>query len=198
MAVALLWIYNITKRHYKYEALSFSRVVHFCKICICTFDYWIMEVDLAALDALDAELEEMLNCSICLEMFNDGARTPKFLVCHHSLCLMCLKVITWPWPPLTTLLWKVNEKFIFNYFFLSFDNSYRDSRLKPSTAQFVAAKPNSSQNNLLRTCSLTFTSFLLLKRGGLLRWSPINHSSSSSPTFGNLWLHKVLVFSFFL
>ena len=157
-----------------------------------------MEVDLAALDALDAELEEMLNCSICLEMFNDGARTPKFLVCHHSLCLMCLKVITWPWPPLTTLLWKVNEKFIFNYFFLSFDNSYRDSRLKPSTAQFVAAKPNSSQNNLLRTCSLTFTSFLLLKRGGLLRWSPTNHSSSSSPTFGNLWLHKVLVFSFFL
>ena len=157
-----------------------------------------MEVDLAALDALDAELEEMLNCSICLEMFNDGARTPKFLVCHHSLCLMCLKVITWPWPPCFEKSMQNSFLLIISLFFLSFDNSYRDSRLKPSTAQFVAARPNSSQNNLLKTCSLIFTSFLLLKRGGLLRWSLTNHSSSSSPTFGNLWLYKVLVFSFFL
>ena len=42
--------------------------------------------------ALDTELEEMLTCGICLELFNNGGRMPKFLNCHHSLCLMCLKV----------------------------------------------------------------------------------------------------------
>lgn len=41
--------------------------------------------------ALDTELEEMLTCGICLELFNNGGRMPKFLNCHHSLCLMCLK-----------------------------------------------------------------------------------------------------------
>lgn len=39
---------------------------------------------------------ESLVCGICLEYYNDDGHLPKFLMCFHSCCISCLKVITLP------------------------------------------------------------------------------------------------------
>ena len=35
-----------------------------------------------------------LICGICLELYDDPERLPKFLNCHHSFCVHCLQVST--------------------------------------------------------------------------------------------------------
>ena len=37
--------------------------------------------------------KEFLSCSICWEAYDDKARQPKLLACHHTFCKGCLKKI---------------------------------------------------------------------------------------------------------
>ena len=39
------------------------------------------------------ENEEFITCGICFYQYDDELRKPKFLVCSHTFCLSCLKVI---------------------------------------------------------------------------------------------------------
>ncbi|CAH1776810.1 unnamed protein product [Owenia fusiformis] len=39
----------------------------------------------------DSKMEELLNCPICLDPYNDGDKTPKLLPCHHTFCMACLR-----------------------------------------------------------------------------------------------------------
>ena len=45
------------------------------------------------MSAIDREAIEryMLECSVCMETFNDKERQPRILPCQHSFCLSCLK-----------------------------------------------------------------------------------------------------------
>ncbi len=43
-------------------------------------------------EALIDDFEDLLTCSVCLENFDNEVRKPKFLSCHHTLCLECVKV----------------------------------------------------------------------------------------------------------
>ena len=41
---------------------------------------------------LDAELNELVTCGVCLCEFDTDNRKPKFLPCSHTICFLCLKV----------------------------------------------------------------------------------------------------------
>lgn len=36
--------------------------------------------------------DDLLTCSVCFNEFDDESHNPKFLACHHTLCLQCVKV----------------------------------------------------------------------------------------------------------
>jgi len=38
------------------------------------------------------EAEDLLTCSVCFNSFDNDDHKPKYLSCHHTLCLACLKV----------------------------------------------------------------------------------------------------------
>ncbi len=38
------------------------------------------------------DFEDLWTCSVCLENFDNEVHKPKFLSCHHTLCLNCVKV----------------------------------------------------------------------------------------------------------
>ncbi len=35
---------------------------------------------------------ELTNCSVCFNSYDEADYLPKFLCCHHTLCLLCVKV----------------------------------------------------------------------------------------------------------
>lgn len=41
------------------------------------------------------EVEDLTCCSICLDPYDVDIRKPKFLKCHHTFCLECIKVIVY-------------------------------------------------------------------------------------------------------
>ena len=41
---------------------------------------------------VEEESEDQATCCICLEFYDEGERKPKFLSCHHTYCLKCIKV----------------------------------------------------------------------------------------------------------
>ena len=41
---------------------------------------------------VEEETDDLINCSVCLEVYNDQERKPKFLPCSHTICLRCLQV----------------------------------------------------------------------------------------------------------
>ena len=40
-----------------------------------------------------ADADDLLTCSVCFNEFDDNSHKPKFLSCHHTLCLECIKVL---------------------------------------------------------------------------------------------------------
>ena len=38
------------------------------------------------------DMEEFVTCGVCLCEFDAEVRKPKFLMCSHTVCLLCLKV----------------------------------------------------------------------------------------------------------
>jgi len=38
------------------------------------------------------EIEDFTTCCICFETYNHLENRPKFLSCHHTCCLGCIKV----------------------------------------------------------------------------------------------------------
>ena len=42
-------------------------------------------------NAADSD-DDLIICHVCLNFYNEGDRLPKFLDCHHSFCLSCIKV----------------------------------------------------------------------------------------------------------
>lgn len=40
------------------------------------------------------DAEDLLTCSVCFNSFDNDDHKPKFLSCHHTLCLACVKVIS--------------------------------------------------------------------------------------------------------
>lgn len=134
-------------------------------------------MEIKDLTTLDAELEEMLPCGICLELFNNGDRVPKFLNCHHSLCLMFMKV---------SCIW---FKLIFLLFIsLLLVLPYRIWKPRMFPVRPVAARPRWSSAKLLMNSLLISTFCELLKSGGLLLWRMISLSSKSSQIFGTIHL----------
>lgn len=37
--------------------------------------------------------EDLISCHVCLLRFDEELHKPKYLDCHHSFCMMCIKVI---------------------------------------------------------------------------------------------------------
>ena len=37
--------------------------------------------------------EDYLTCSVCFNEYDEKSHTPKFLICFHTLCIQCVKVI---------------------------------------------------------------------------------------------------------
>ncbi len=46
---------------------------------------------MAAANVNDDE-DDLLTCSVCFYEFDEDTHKPKFLACHHTLCLQCVKV----------------------------------------------------------------------------------------------------------
>ena len=44
------------------------------------------------MSALEEETHDLSHCFICMEEYDSGERKPKFLTCHHTQCLKCVKV----------------------------------------------------------------------------------------------------------
>ena len=42
--------------------------------------------------ALVGEDEDLRTCSICFNEYNEDAHKPKYLDCHHTFCIQCIKV----------------------------------------------------------------------------------------------------------
>ena len=42
----------------------------------------------------EQESDDLTTCCVCFEVFNERDRQPKFLTCHHTYCLSCIKVST--------------------------------------------------------------------------------------------------------
>lgn len=42
--------------------------------------------------SLEEQSEDLSTCCVCLELYHEENRKPKFLSCHHTLCLNCIKV----------------------------------------------------------------------------------------------------------
>ena len=40
----------------------------------------------------EQESEDLTTCCVCFEVYNEGDRKPKFISCHHTYCLGCIKV----------------------------------------------------------------------------------------------------------
>lgn len=40
-----------------------------------------------------AEEDDLLTCSVCWNIYDEEVHKPKFLSCHHTLCLECIKVL---------------------------------------------------------------------------------------------------------
>lgn len=45
-----------------------------------------------SVNRVEEQIEDLSTCCVCLEFYNDGERKPKFLSCHHCLCLKCILV----------------------------------------------------------------------------------------------------------
>lgn len=43
---------------------------------------------------IEEESHDLTHCCVCLEEFDTGEFKPKFLSCHHTLYLICVKVNT--------------------------------------------------------------------------------------------------------
>ena len=130
---------------------------------------------------LDAELKNMLTCSICLEMFNSSWRTPKFLICFHSLCLTCLKVsvIISILRALSSIFSSIAKTHPITFLFIC-----RDWKWNVWSAQFVATRLRWSQTKLLRSWRLIFIFYPLWRSVGLPLCRPGYLSSRDSITFG--------------
>jgi hypothetical protein len=44
------------------------------------------------MDTLDEEVEDLVTCTVCMLEYDHDERKPKYLQCHHVLCLQCLTV----------------------------------------------------------------------------------------------------------
>ncbi len=49
-------------------------------------------IDMATAAVID-NFEELTTCTVCFDIFDDGEHEPKFLSCHHTFCLKCVKVL---------------------------------------------------------------------------------------------------------
>ena len=38
------------------------------------------------------ELKDLVTCGVCMCLFDEEIRKPKFLPCSHTVCFLCLKV----------------------------------------------------------------------------------------------------------
>ena len=38
------------------------------------------------------EVEDLTSCSICFYPYSEEAHKPKYLSCHHTFCLECIRV----------------------------------------------------------------------------------------------------------
>ena len=128
---------------------------------------------------LDAELKNMLTCSICLEMFNNSCRTPKFLFCFHSLCLTCLKVsaLSRALPSIFSSIATTHSR---NFLF-----PCRDWKWNVWSVLFVATRLRWSQTKLLSSWRLIFIFYPLWRSVGLPLCRPEYLSSRDSLTFSN-------------
>lgn len=45
------------------------------------------------MNTIEDESDDLSHRCVCFEEFDNGERKPKFLSCHHTLCLTCAKVI---------------------------------------------------------------------------------------------------------
>lgn len=43
-------------------------------------------------EEVEVDDDDMLTCTVCLTLFDEGIHKPKFLTCHHTFCVECLKV----------------------------------------------------------------------------------------------------------
>ena len=43
-------------------------------------------------NSVEEEMKDLSTCCVCMEPYNDLERKPKFLRCHHTYCLQCIKV----------------------------------------------------------------------------------------------------------
>ena len=42
-------------------------------------------------NAVEEESHDLMHCCICMEEYDSGLHKPKFISCHHTFCLQCLK-----------------------------------------------------------------------------------------------------------
>ena len=42
------------------------------------------------------EITDMTSCGICLDPYDIELHKPKYLSCHHTFCLECIKVKVYP------------------------------------------------------------------------------------------------------
>jgi hypothetical protein len=79
-------------------ALSLIEVVQVGVVCsalpVVGFDFGIgliFGMSSTGGNAADSD-DDLIICHVCLNFYNEGDRLPKFLDCHHSFCLSCIKV----------------------------------------------------------------------------------------------------------
>ena len=46
-------------------------------------------------NSVEEEMKDLSTCCVCMEPYNDLERKPKFIPCHHTYCLHCIKVWTY-------------------------------------------------------------------------------------------------------
>ena len=44
---------------------------------------------------VEEEMKDLTTCCVCMEVYNEGDRKPKFISCHHTYCITCIKVINY-------------------------------------------------------------------------------------------------------
>ena len=60
-------------------------------LCLFLFLYHRMSSN-HAVSAVEEESHDLCHCSVCFEQFDAGEHKPKFLGCHHTMSMKCIKV----------------------------------------------------------------------------------------------------------
>ena len=105
-------------------------------------------------DMNESFTKEFLSCSICWEMYDDKARQPKLLSCHHTFCKGCLKklqrgrsVIQVTTLPASTIIRSATSLYLPTTCLPSF--SHTPLSYRPSHASFNPALSHSFFNPIL-------------------------------------------------